>query len=177
MRRISLVGVSGSGKTTAGRRLAASLGVPFIELDAIFHQAGWRDLPTDEFRKRVRDAVAADAWVVDGNYQTVSDIIWGRADSVIWVDLSRFVIMRRVVARTVRRALTSEELWNGNREPLSNFYSWDPEKNVIRWAWVMYPRYAERYALAMANPKYDNIQFIRLTSPHAVEAFLSQPPP
>ncbi|HEX3565995.1 MAG TPA: shikimate kinase [Acidimicrobiales bacterium] len=170
------MGVSGLGKTTAGRRLAASLSVPFIELDAIFHQAGWRDLPTDEFRERVRDAVAADAWVIDGNYQAVSDLVWDRADAVIWVDLSRFVIMRRVVARTMRRALTGEELWNGNREPLSNFYSWDPEKNVIRWAWIMYPRYAERYALAMANAKYENIQFIRLTSPQAVEAFLSGAP-
>lgn len=64
MRRISLVGVSGSGKSTDGRRLATSLGLPFVELDAIFHQAGWRDLPTDEFRTRVRDAVATDAWVV-----------------------------------------------------------------------------------------------------------------
>jgi len=176
MHRISIVGVSGSGKTTVGRRLAASLGIPFIELDAIFHQAGWRDLPTDEFRRRVRDAVATDGWVVDGNYQAVSDLVWDRADTVIWVDLPRFVIMRRIVARTVLRALTGEELWNGNREPLSNFYSWDPEKNVIRWAWVMYPHYAERYALAMANPEYGDIEFIRLTSPRAVEGFLSRSP-
>jgi len=75
MQRISLVGVPGSGKTTAGRRLASSLGVPFLELDAIVHQAGWHDLPVDEFRARVRDAVSGDAWVVDGNDAAVRDTV------------------------------------------------------------------------------------------------------
>lgn len=61
MRRISLVGVSGSGKTTVGRQLAAALDVPFIELDSLFHQPGWTDLPHDEFRRRVSEALKADA--------------------------------------------------------------------------------------------------------------------
>jgi len=82
--------------------------------------------------------------------------------------------MRRIVFRTVRRALTREELWNGNREPLSNFYRWNPERNVIRWAWVKYPQYAEGYRNAMEDPGLSAITFIRLRSAPAVERFLRQ---
>jgi adenylate kinase family enzyme len=72
MQRVSLVGVSGAGKTTVGRKMAASLGVPFVELDAIFHQPYWVELPRDDFRERVGAALAAPGWVVDGNYSAVS---------------------------------------------------------------------------------------------------------
>ena len=82
MRRISLVGVSGSEKASVGRQLAAALDMPFIELDSIFHQPGWTDLPHDEFRRRASKALTADTWVVDGNYSAVQYLAWQRADTV-----------------------------------------------------------------------------------------------
>ena len=42
MRRVSVVGCPGTGKSTLGRQLAGVLGVPFVELDAIFHLPGWQ---------------------------------------------------------------------------------------------------------------------------------------
>jgi adenylate kinase family enzyme len=175
MRRVSIVGVPCSGKTTIGRRLATSLGVPFVEIDEIFHQPGWEDLPLDDFRSRVSDAVSRDEWVVDGNYSAVQDLVWQRAETVVWLDLPRRVVMRRVVMRTVRRASTREELWNGNREPLSNFYRWDPQKNIVRWAWVKYADYGDRYAAAIEDPLHAHIRFIRLRSAAEVDAFVTQP--
>jgi len=173
MHRVSIVGVPGSGKTTIGRRLAISLGVPFVELDEIFHQPGWEDLPQDDFRSRVADAVSRDEWVVDGNYSAVQDLVWQRAETVVWLDLPRRVVMCRVVMRTVRRASTREELWNGNREPLSNFYRWDPQKNIVRWAWVKYADYGDRYATAIEDPLHAHIRFIRLRSAAEVDAFVT----
>ena len=106
MRRVSIVGSPGSGKTTVSRHLADRLGVAHVELDSIFHQAGWTELAPDEFRRRVGAVVSADGWVVDGNYTTVQDLDWARADTVVWLDLPRRLVMRRVVVRTLRRALT-----------------------------------------------------------------------
>src|SRR5579875_4043583 len=79
VRRVSVVGCSGSGKSTVGRRLARDLHVPYIELDSIFHQPGWVPLPRDEFRRRVTEVVAADGWVIDGNYSSVQPLVWDRA--------------------------------------------------------------------------------------------------
>jgi adenylate kinase family enzyme len=172
VRRVSLVGTSGSGKTTVGRRLAGALGVPFIELDAIFHQPDWQELPRDEFRALVTEATAVDGWVVDGNYSAVRDLVWDRADTVVWIDLPRATVMRQIVTRTVRRTVTREELWNGNREPLANFWRWDPMHNIIRFAWVRHGVLAERYAAAVEHPRYAELEFIRLRSRTAIEAFL-----
>jgi adenylate kinase family enzyme len=168
VRRVSVVGSSGSGKTTFGRRLSAQLNVPFVELDGIFHQPGWAALPSEEFRARVGALVAGDTWVVDGNYSAVRELVWARADTVVVFDIGRAAVMRRVIGRTLRRALTREELWNGNREPLSNFWRWDPTKNVIRWSWVHYASTAERYRAAATDPQYAHIDFIRFESPGAV---------
>ena len=173
MHRVSLVGVSGAGKTTVSRKLAASLGVPFVELDGIFHQPDWVELPGDDFRERVGAALAAPGWVVDGNYSAVRDLVWDRADTVVWLDLPRRLVMRRVILRTLRRAVTHEALWNGNREPLTNFYRLDREENIIRWAWVKYASYVERYEAAMHDPTYDRLCVVRLRTPHEIDEFLA----
>jgi adenylate kinase family enzyme len=173
MQRVSVVGNSGSGKSTLAAALAARLGVPHVELDSIFHQPGWTELPRDEFRARVGAAAATDRWVIDGNYPAVQDLVWARADTVVWVDLPRPLVMRRVVTRTVRRAVRRQELWNGNREPLSNFLSFDPERSIIMWAWTQHAEYRLRYEEAMADPDWSHLRFVRLRSPAQIRAFLA----
>jgi hypothetical protein len=108
-----------------------------------------------------------------GNYAAVRDLVWERADTVVWFDLPRLLVMRRVVLRTLRRAVTRQELWNGNREPLTNFYRLDPEQNIIRWAWSKHPGYTERYSAAMGDAANAHLQFIRLRSPEETAAFLA----
>ncbi len=123
VQRINVVGTSGSGKTTFGRALAGRLGVPYIELDALSWEADWVAAPTPVLRERVTAAVAGETWVIDGNYSAMRDLVWGRADTVIWLDLPFRVVMWRVVARTVRRLARGEVLWNGNRESASGWPS------------------------------------------------------
>ena len=173
MRRVSVVGVSGSGKTTLARRLAVALGVRHVELDSIFHQPGWAELPEAEFRRRVGVELAADGWVVDGNYAAVRDLVWSAADTVVWMDLPRAVVMRRLVVRTVRRAVTRQELWNGNREPLTGMFRRDPRENLLRWAWTKHPEYAARYAAAPEDPANQHLSFVRLTSDTDVDGLVA----
>jgi adenylate kinase family enzyme len=172
VRRISVVGASGAGKSTTARALARDLGVPFVELDAIFHQPGWAPLADDEFRRRVAELAAGDAWVIDGNYSAVRPLVWARADTVIWIDLPRLAVMRQIIWRTLRRVAFRAELWNGNRERWANFFSWNPEKSVIWWAWTRHPVYRQRYAAAIRDPAYAQLRFVRLQSRTAIRRFL-----
>jgi adenylate kinase family enzyme len=173
VRRVSVVGNSGSGKSTLASKLAAILGVPHLELDSVFHQPGWEPLPADEFQWVVELQAGEDGWVIDGNYNAVRPIVWARADTVVWLDLPRRTVMRQVTWRTVRRAVTREELWNGNREPLVNFLSWVPEESIISWAWHSHAKYRTRYLAAAADPANAHLTFIRLTSRRDAARFLA----
>jgi len=167
VRRVAVIAsASGCGKTTFGRALASALDVPFVELDAIHWQAGWTELDAGELRRRVEPVVARDAWVIDGSYRgKLGDLVLEAADTVVWLDLPRRIWLPRLVRRTLRRALTREELWNGNRESLRNaLVGFD---SLFRYALAnerprrhRYPRELARYRVA------------RLRSPAEVEAFL-----
>ncbi len=115
-RRIVVVGSSGSGKTTLAETIARKLEIPHVELDALHWQANWQETELDIFRHRVELALEGQEWVLDGNYAKVRDITWGRADTLLWLELPLPVVLWRLTRRTVQRAVTQEELWNGNRE-------------------------------------------------------------
>lgn len=161
-----MVGNSGSGKSRLARRLASTLGVPYVELDSIHHLPGWREIDSAEFAAEVDAITGTDGWVIDGNYRAVvvDGPVWARAETVVWLDLPRRTVMRQVVGRTVRRAVTHEELWNGNREPLRNLWSRDPERSVVRWSWTQHAKYVARYTDAMTSPRFEHIDFVRLRS-------------
>lgn len=177
VRRVSVVGTSGSGKSTLARELAAALGAEFLELDSVYHQAGWTPLDVLEFRARVVAAAAGARWVIDGGYSQVRDLVWARADTVIWLDLPRRTVMRRIIWRTLRRVAGRVELWNGNRERWRNLFTWDKDESVIAWAWQTYGSRRERYAGLVADPANAHLRFVRLTSPGAVRRFLRSADP
>jgi adenylate kinase family enzyme len=115
--RIAVTGPSGSGKTWLSERLARSLGVRHVELDALHHGPNWTSCGPDVLRERVLAATEDDGWVVDGLYQAMlGDLVLERAETFVWLDLPVPVVTWRLVRRTLQRKWRNVELWNGNRE-------------------------------------------------------------
>jgi adenylate kinase family enzyme len=174
--RVLVVGTSGSGKTTLARRLAAALGVPPIEIDAINWQPGWRGLNADdpaEFVRRVDVATAGEAWVCDGNYGVVRALLWARATHLVWLDYPRHVVMRRVITRSLRRAVDRRELWpgTGNRE---SWRKWFRASHPIRWAWSTWHRRRTETEARLIEPRYANLKVVRLRHPRDARSVLTR---
>ena len=98
------------------RAVAARIDIPHVELDALHWGPNWTCPPRLEFRALVARALSRESWIVDGNYSKVRDIIWVRADTIVWLDYSLPVTLWRLTRRTLRRLAKREVLWNGNRE-------------------------------------------------------------
>lgn len=169
--RIVVIGTTCSGKTTLASQLSARLGVPHIELDALHWEPNWREAPLDVFRARVTQVISADAWIADGNYGKVRDLVWSCADTLIWLDFSLPVVLRRLAKRTLRRALTRQELWNGNRETLrGGFFSRD---SLFLFAIKTHRRRQNENPMLLASPEYSHLAVIHLRSPREVEHWLA----
>jgi adenylate kinase family enzyme len=142
-----------------------------VELDSIHWGPNWTPLPLEVFRERVRQALDADAWVIDGNYSKVRDIVWGRAHTVVWLDYPLSVIMGRVIRRTLHRTLTREELWSGNQERFwEAFFGRD---SIVRWSLSTYGRRRKEYPVLFSQPEYAHLNVIRLPSPGATRKWLN----
>lgn len=176
MNRIVVVGSSGSGKTTIARRLSDVLDLPLLELDSVAHREGFADEPRPWFGPEVSDFVNQERWVVDGNYTSwgTSDLVWPRADTIVWPDLPRHIVMWRVTRRTLRRVVTREKLWGGVKEPFSNLYSRDPYKNLMVWTWTRYRHVTEKFETAASEGSWDHATVHRLRSQPEIDQFLSE---
>lgn len=127
---------------------------------------GWDVMPEEELAERVSAFLDRhDRWVIDGNYGGVRALVWAQADAVVWPDPPRLVNTWRVVRRSFGRALTGEELYNGNHEDWRRLlHLSDPEESIIAWTWVTHgPRRAETERL-LADPRWARLPVFRLRS-------------
>ena len=172
LQRIVVVGTTGSGKTTLANRLAHKLAIHRIELDALNWGPNWTMRPDQEFRALVDQATSGEAWVVDGNYSSSRDIVWPRADTVVWLDYSLPLVLWRLWWRTLRRWLTQEELWSGNKERLwAHFFTSD---SLFLWALKTYRRRRREYPALLKSPKYAHLTLLRFRSPRPADRWLAQ---
>lgn len=170
-RRVSVVGSSGSGKTTFASELAARLAVPHIELDALYWGGGWSHIDDETFRARVSEATAGDGWVCDGNYRAVQPVHLARADTVVWLDLPLRTCLARMLRRTVRRIRSGETLWNGNRETWRDAFV--GREALFWWLITQHRRKRRDYEKRFASPELAGLQVHRFSAWAEAEAWLA----
>lgn len=168
-RRIAVAGTSGSGKTTLADELARRLDCPRVELDSLYHGEGW--VPRETFTDDVDAFTAGDRWVIEHQYREVRPLITARADTVLWLDWPNWFTLQRLVRRTVRRRLTGEELWNGNREgPLTGIFT--DQDHIIRWGFRVRNRL--RPVIPALEEQFPHLHVVRFRRPREVEAWLER---
>ena len=167
--RVVVAGTSGSGKSTLARRIADQLSAPYQELDALFHGPGWTRLPG--FVEKVTAFTDQPTWVSEFQYVDVRDMLADRADTLVFLDYPRWLVMWRVTRRTVVRRHHREQLWNGNQEgPLWKILVDD--EHIIRWAWKTHHENRKRLGPLVER---GDLTVVVLRSPSETEQWLTGP--
>ena len=165
--RVVVIGCAGSGKTTLARALATRLGARHLERDAL------GDDEAPGFAARVEGAVAAAGtrWVFDGAPYNAELAVYPHADTVVALDYPRRVVMRRVLARSLRLWLTRRpDGAHGSSDPP---WRWWAPAHPVGWAASTHAaRHAEIAAL-FARPELAHARRLRFSSPRQAAAWLT----
>jgi adenylate kinase family enzyme len=167
-RRVLLIGPTGSGKTTVAAVLSRRSGLGRIELDRLLLGPDWSRLPQEEFRARIAECIVG-GWIIDGNYAGVRDMLWSRADVVVWLDLPIHAVLLRLIPRTLVRLVRREDLGGGNREGVGRLLS---RQSILWWAVRSHRDLRQEYERAV-QVYGERVPVVRLTSAAAQRQWLA----
>lgn len=105
-RRVLVIGMAGSGKSTFSRALSAKTGLPLIYLDLAYWKPGWVEPSQEEWREKQSSLVAGDAWIIDGNDDETLDLRLERADTVVFLDTPWWTCAGRAFLRGLRKPVS-----------------------------------------------------------------------
>lgn len=114
LKRILVIGVSGAGKSTLARAAAERLELPFIPTDDLYWSQNWGRVPAQQVCDQIAQLTTAPAWVLDGNFDAQRELVWGRADTIVWLDYPLVVTLPRLVKRNLGWYLSRKPVWAGN---------------------------------------------------------------
>jgi len=165
--RILVYGVTGSGKTTMARQIAARTGLPWHEVDALTWEPGWVTVPADEQRRRIAAICAGERWILDTAYSSWIEVPLARVQLIVALDYPRWRSLGRLIRRTVLRNLDRKPICNGNTESFRQTFSQD---SIIAWHFQSFARKRDRMRAWAADESGPDV--VRLTSPAAARRWL-----
>lgn len=129
MKRICIIGGSGTGKTTLAKNLGKQLNLPVYYIDGIHHLKNWEIRDKDERDKIILEIINKDKWIIDGTYKSTLKQRLKKADCVIYLDYSTFAQIRGILGRFIKKHGKEKEEIPGCKEKMSwDFFWW-----VVNW--------------------------------------------
>ena len=166
--RILVYGVTGSGKTTMAREIAARTGLPWHEVDNLTWEPGWVIVPVDEQRRRVAAICAGERWILDTAYGAWLELPLAHVELIVGLDYARWRSLGRLLRRTLLRNLDHKPICNGNTESLRQTFS---RNSIIVWHFQSFARKRDRIRAWAADQSGPDV--LRLTSPAAARRWLA----
>lgn len=170
VKRIVIIGTSGSGKSVLGSKIAQALDIQCIDLDDLYWLPGWKERREEEFFQKIKRVISYQKWILTGNYSRASQYIWPQADMIIWLDLPLYLCLWRAFKRSVLQMLFRKKSCNGNYETITRFMG---RHSILLWVWKSHSRRKKAYEAHFSEAK-DSTYFLRLTKNKQVNRFINQ---
>src|SRR3954454_12105793 len=163
-----------SGKTTLARQLAAALHVPHVELDSLYFGPEFSTAPLPLLRERTSAAIAGERWVTDGNKRAVRDLVWPRADTIVWLDYPLGLRLWRLAKRARGRAsaLKAQAVKSGAESGLRTQLL--AAARGVLTALRSHAGQRREYTRIFAEPANQHLAIVRLRSPRATRQWLAR---
>jgi energy-coupling factor transporter ATP-binding protein EcfA2 len=180
--RILILGRTGSGKTTLARELAGLVDVPHVELDSLYFGPNFSTAPLPVLRERTSAAIAGERWVTDGNKKAVRDLVWPRADTVVWLDYPVVVSLWRLGKRALWRTSKIKAEASGGGSSSAGSAESVPRQMLSAAKGVLTALRSHRgqrreYPRLFARPENQHLAVVRLRSPRATRRWLARVSP
>ena len=172
--RILIIGRTGSGKTTLARELSATIGVPHVELDSLYFGPNFSTVPLPVLRERTSAAIAGEKWVTDGNKSAVRDLVWPRADTIIWLDYPLVVSLWRLGKRALWRTSVLKEQAEKTGKKSSLPQQFIAGAKGVLTALRSHRDQRREFPILFAKPENQHLAIVRLNSPQATQRWLER---
>ncbi|AWT49114.1 adenylate kinase [Psychrobacter sp. YP14] len=170
MKKLNVLGTSGSGKSTFAKALADKLDCSYVEMDGLFWLDNWQHVDDQTFIKNIEKALDKPAFVLDGNYSRTIPIKWKDIDTVIWLNYSFPLVLFRAFRRAIFRTISRKKLWGTNNvENLTRLFS---KKSIIWWTITTHHKNRKKVRQLINKPEHQHIKFIELTKPIEAKTLL-----
>mgnify|MGYP001559648942 FL=1 len=102
-KRIAVVGVSASGKSTFARKLAEKTKLPLFLMDSIMWNPGWQYVGDEKTVEKLHEIGSQEEWILEGYIdKKARPFIFERADTIIYLDYPPIVATLRYLQRWLK---------------------------------------------------------------------------
>lgn len=164
MERVMIIGCGGAGKSTLARKLGEKTGIPVVHLDQIWWGPGnWQHMEREAFDAVLMEEMEKPKWIMDGNYNRTVELRLDQCDTVIYLDMNRFVCLKNWVGRVIKN-------WGRTRPDMAQGCNewFDPE--MAGWIWNFNRKNRQRYYQLLSNLEGKSVHILK--NRREVDAFL-----
>ena len=129
MKRICIIGGSGTGKTTLAENLGKQLNLPVYHIDGIHHLRNWQTRDKDQRDQIIIEKADGDKWIIDGTYHSTLDYRLNKADFVIYLDYSTIAQVKGILGRFMKNHGKEKKEIPGCKERMN----WEFFSYVVKW--------------------------------------------
>lgn len=131
MRKIFIIGIVASGKTTLAKQLSKQLNIPWYELDSVVHHRtanGRNKRTSEEQQEAIREIDRSGDWIFEGVERASYRCLYEMADTIIVLDPPLWKRRYRILTRYVKQQLGIEKChYKSDWKMLRMMYRWTRE--------------------------------------------------